>query len=64
MTSSTKTRLGKTVGSVKTPLSAWGYWPESGGFVVVAPSGARMVQFATESEAIAECAKRNAVERF
>lgn len=60
-----RTRLGKKVGSVRRPLEGWTYWPEKNwltggsGFVVVAPSGARMGWYATEQEAADEAARQN-----
>lgn len=60
-----KTRLGKEVGSYKRPLEGYVYWPEKNwttgesGYMVVAPSGARMTWVATEHEACAEVARRN-----
>jgi hypothetical protein len=59
------TRLGKLVGSYRRPLNAWTYWPESDwqtreeGFVVVAPSGARMSWHRDERAAQDEVARRN-----
>lgn len=50
----TRTRLGKEVGSYKQPLDGWTYWAEKNwgtnedGFMVVAPSGARMEWVKTE----------------
>jgi hypothetical protein len=60
------TRSGKIVGSYKAPANDWCYWPESNwqtgekGFITVAPSGARIDWFATEAEAKAYVAEKNA----
>jgi hypothetical protein len=37
-----RTMRGKVVGSYKPPAREFAIWPESGGYVVVAPSGARI----------------------
>lgn len=64
-TAQTRTRLGKVVGSVKLPLREFTYWPEKNwttqvpGFVVVAPSGARLTWFPTEQEAQSEVNRKN-----
>jgi hypothetical protein len=55
----TRTRLGKTVGSYRTPLDQFVYWPESNGYMVVAPSGARMKWHETEEAAKADVTQRN-----
>ena len=52
----TRTRLGKTVGSIKTDPAGWTYWPERNRdgdvvYVVVAPSGARMESHYNEKDA-------------
>ena len=61
----TRTRLGKEVGSYKQPLDGYTYWSENNwktnepGFMVVAPSGARLTWVATEDEARAEAERLN-----
>ena len=60
-----RTRLGKRVGSYTPPLRAFTYWAEENwqthepGFVVVAPSGARMTWHRLERDAQAEAARSN-----
>jgi hypothetical protein len=60
-----RTRLGKVVGSYRPPLDEWTYWAEANwtdnrsGFMVVAPSGARMTWHESENAARAEVAQRN-----
>jgi hypothetical protein len=52
-----RTMRGKVVGSYRPPLESWTYWAERDwttgepGFVVVAPSGARMEWVRTEADA-------------
>jgi hypothetical protein len=52
-----RTRSGKVVGSYKPPLDDFTYWAENNwdddepGFIVVAPSGARLSWHRTEDEA-------------
>jgi hypothetical protein len=65
MSATRTTRLGKTVGSIKAPLSAWTYWADTNlagehGFSIVAPSGARMAWVATEPEAKTRVAEEQA----
>jgi hypothetical protein len=60
-----RTRLDKVVGSYKRPLPSWTYWSENDwttgepGYVVVAPSGARIEWVASEGEAQRLVAIRN-----
>jgi hypothetical protein len=54
-----KTRLGKVVGSVSTPLRQWTYWKESGKWHAVAPSGAKMASFDNELDAKSYAATQN-----
>lgn len=62
----TRTRLGKVVGSITTDPNGFTYWAEKDwstgedGFVVVAPSGARMSWFPTETEAMFAATAANA----
>ena len=64
-----RTRSGKIVGSYKPPLDGWTYWAEKNwttredGFVVVAPSGARMEWVRDEAEALLIAETRNRDER-
>jgi hypothetical protein len=60
-----RTARGHVVGSYQQPLEAWTYWPErhhdtrEEGFITVAPSGARMIWFADELDAMRYAAERN-----
>jgi hypothetical protein len=69
-----RTRSGKVVGSYRPPLDDFTYWPErqgysgqphygEAGFVVVAPSGARMKWVKTEDEARMEVKRRQRAAR-
>lgn len=49
---------GKVVGSYKPPLTGFAVWPEAGGYVVVAPSGARMTRHSDLASAQAERDRR------
>lgn len=50
---------GKVVGSYKPPATDFAVWPEAGGYVVVAPSGARMTWHADiEAAEAARAAKQ------
>jgi hypothetical protein len=59
-----RTRSGKIVGSYKPPLDDYTYWRENNwdtdepGFMVVAPSGARLKWVKTEDEARMEVKRR------
>ena len=59
-----RTRSGKVVGSYRPPLPYFTYWAEANwdtsepGFMVVAPSGARMKWVKTEDEARMEVKRR------
>jgi hypothetical protein len=59
-----RTRSGKIVGSYKPPLDDYAYWSENNwdtdepGFMVVAPSGARLKWVKTEDEARMEVKRR------
>jgi len=60
-----RTRSGKIVGSYRQPLEGWTYWPEKNsttgedGFVVVAPSGARIEWVREEAQALLLAETRN-----
>jgi hypothetical protein len=53
-----RTMRGKVVGSYKPPANDFAVWPEAGGYVVVAPSGARMTRHADLSSAVEERDRR------
>lgn len=61
-----RTRSGKVVGSYRQPLDGFTYWPErnwttgENGFIVVAPSGARMRWHADEASALLDAETSNA----
>lgn len=61
-----RTRLGKEVGSIKTDVDGFTYWAENDwttgapGFMLIAPSGARIKWFADEASVKVEVAGRNA----
>ena len=65
-----RTRSGNIVGSYKAPLDDYAYWSERSwdtnepGFVVVAPSGARLKWVKTEDEARMEVKRRQREERL
>jgi hypothetical protein len=64
-----RTRSGKVVGSYRPPLDDFTYWAEAHaetskpGFMVVAPSGARMKWVKTEDEARMEVKRRQRAAR-
>jgi hypothetical protein len=66
MTRSNRTRLGKVIDSVKLADGPFYYRPEAhwqtgeAGFIVVAPSGARLNWFANEADAAADVAREQA----
>jgi hypothetical protein len=55
-----RTARGHIVGSYRPPLNGFAYWPEANGFMVVAPSGARMKWHENEDDAIRDAQQRNA----
>jgi len=55
-----RTMRGKVVGSYKPPLAEFAVWPEVGGYVVVAPSGARLTRHSDATQAETERDRRQA----